>query len=155
MNNIPYFSAFDLAYYAVYRNNPPGGNKLINPPDVETTTFNGMVVETVLKQIWLESLCSIDKPNMRIISISGGRSRLYLAHVVFLLTNFNYSDAEKLIPKFDIYAGVMSAYSPHTDNAMFIGISTRNWYRYGTTQNSNWENWWDDICPIIEEVLLK
>lgn len=154
MLNIPYISAFDLAYYTVHRKTSPGKNtKLINPPIVETTTFNGIVVETVLEDQWLETLCSIQIPNMRIISISSGYNKLYLTHIIFAIMNTTSTDAYQIISRFDLN-NIMAAFTMHTNNSVFISVATRNWYRFNTNENTKWKSWWKNIVEILESIII-
>lgn len=150
MINIPYYTVFDLAYCATYRKPPPGNIRLTSPPDVIRKDFNGLIVDDVLKDEWLEILCSIDNPNVKIISISAGHNRSYLTHIIFVLLNTSIKRAEEYVEKYHSQKYINATIMYLENTPIYLAVSTKTWYRYGTIQdnNSKWRDWWEAVVEI-------
>jgi hypothetical protein len=153
MINIPYYTVFDLAYFAIYQKIPPGNTRLTSPPEVERKTFNSLTVDVVLKDEWLEILCSLDIHNLKIISLSAGHDRSYLSHITFVLLNSTTEAAEILAQKYrdnNIIVGYMTL----PNYPIYFTITTKNWYRYETIQdnNSKWRNWWETVVEVTDSI---
>lgn len=144
-------SSYNFAYYTVHRKLPPGKKSLLDPPIVTTKEYNNITVESVMKDSWLDSIFDIETNNRKVISICGGRSKLYLSHLIFFLNNTNRSQIETLVDKFDEYMNIECSYIDETNTSKFICLSTRNWYRYGTSRNIKWGQWWNNIITVIHK----
>ncbi len=151
--NLPYYTVFDLAYCTIYRKTPPGNIRLISPPNVERKDFNGLMVDSVIKDEWLEILCSINYPNLKIISISAGHNRSYLTHITFVLLNSTVNDVEILVQKYRVN-GIISGYMFVENYPIYLTVTTKNWYRYGTIQdnNSRWTAWWETVVEVTNSI---
>lgn len=144
-------SPYVFAYYTIHNKFPPGKNPLLEPPTVDIKPYRSFLIETVLEDSWLETLSNFENKTRQIISLSSGRSKLYLAHIIINMLNIKQEHIDILFDRISSYFDIHLNHIDLSDRNKMICIATKNWYRYGTSQNSNWERWWNNISNIFKQ----
>jgi len=140
-----------FAYYTLYGKYPDF--PIRGKSDSPKKEYNGIFVDENLKNEWLDRLNNLP---VEIKSTEEGKDDVRVSHVAFRLYEpycYDEYQLKEISDKINKYDGYYSSINLGMENKWRLIVCGNNWI--DRTTIDEWEQWWEKLLDILENILLK